>query len=72
MLLYKQICSPSNTHSVHGLFESLVFSANLTASISLTLSMLGNMITMSNDTKIISSGIPFSFIVSMISSKGEK
>ena len=71
LLLYKRNWSHSNTHSVDGLFESLVVSANLTASIPLALSMLGMMLTMSNDTKIISSGVPFWFIVSMISSNWE-
>ena len=69
LILYKQICRPSNTHSVDGLFESLLFSSNQTVSLPLTVSMLGNMLTMSNDTKIISSGIPFSLIVAIISSK---
>ena len=51
------------------IFESHVFSADLTASILLTLSTVGNMLTMSNDIKIISSSMYFLFIASMISSK---
>ena len=43
----------SNTHSDDGLVKSLVFSANVTASISLTLSMLENMLAMLNNTKMI-------------------
>ena len=53
LLLYKQIRSTSITHSVDGLLESLVFRANLTVSIPEALPMLGNMLTMSNDTKIV-------------------
>ena len=53
LLLYKEICSPFNTHSNDGFFESLVSSVNLRGFIPLTLSMLKNILTMSNDTKII-------------------
>ena len=56
-------------HSVEGCFKSRVSKAIFTALTPLTLSMLGNILTMSKLTNVTFSGKPFAFKLSMISSR---
>ena len=52
LLFNKEISSPFIMHSVDGFFEELESDNERAASIPLTLSMLGNILTMSNEAKI--------------------
>ena len=52
LLQYKQISNLFIIHYLDGSFVSRIFKKDVTTTITLTLSKLGNMFTMSNDTKI--------------------
>ena len=69
LLPYKHIYNPSIIHSVDGFCDGLFCCASFTASIPLMLSMFGNMLAISNETRIVSLGNSFAFMLSIICSK---
>ena len=69
LLQYKQMRKASIKHSVDGLGSVRVLKIVVSVRIPRSLSMFGNIFTMSNDTKIVSSGNSLKFILSIISSK---
>ena len=69
LLHFKHISEPSIKQSVDGDLYALVSKAFLTVAIPLSLSILGYMFTISNETKIILSGILSEFNSSIIWSK---
>ena len=68
-MLYKHISNPSIIHSVDDFCDGLFRSASFTALMPFMLSMFGNILTISNETRIASLGNPFGFMLSIIYSK---